>query len=152
MQKCPLGIIKLQTKTTTSLPLCCSFHTEGSKHFGSGSPAFLYFIACNRDESTCDSMKTLNPFQVQPCWWGVVPALDTFPCTTCTTKLLPHCCHKTTKCNRVLAERFNLYCHTPAFASGIIGHSKKIRGITFEAALILFFSMTALFMVRLTAL
>ena len=43
-------------------------------------------------------------------------------------------CHRATTWNGILAERFNLYCHTTTICT--VGQHHKIEGITFGAALI----------------
>jgi len=48
-------------------------------------------------------------------------------------------CHTATKCNRIFVGRFNLFCLTTSLCLWCCGQHNKIEGITFKAALIIFF-------------
>ena len=57
---------------------------------------------------------------------------------SCCFVKLPLCCHLPH--SNKIEQKFNLYWHTPASASDIVGQSNKIEGVTFGAAILYYHS------------
>jgi len=95
--------------------------------------AHIHWFVCTNVQQASINVNGCNFF------WNGKPHLC-FICTSITDAIVSDCpsaaiCHTATKCNGILAGRFNLYCHTANICL-MLWENIKIGGITFGALLI----------------